>query len=146
VIRARFQGPERTLHELFRRIVFNILIGNRDDHPRNHAAFWDGTTLALTPAYDLCPQPRDTGEATQAMAIARDGRRHSQLRVCVEEAATYLLTDAEARDEIDRQLAVIHEQWDDAADATGLTEADRNLLWGRAIIHPYALQGYTGAG
>jgi serine/threonine-protein kinase HipA len=35
-----------------------ILCGNTDDHARNHAAFWDGTTLMLTPAYDICPQGR----------------------------------------------------------------------------------------
>ena len=34
--------------------VFNVAIGNNDDHARNHAAFWDGHALELTPAYDLC--------------------------------------------------------------------------------------------
>lgn len=35
VIRHRFVDPKRTLHELFRRLVFNVLTGNRDDHARN---------------------------------------------------------------------------------------------------------------
>ncbi|WP_244290426.1 HipA domain-containing protein [Leptospira bourretii] len=43
------------LEELFRRLVFNILCGNTDDHVRNYAAFWDGNSLTLTPAYDICP-------------------------------------------------------------------------------------------
>jgi serine/threonine protein kinase HipA of HipAB toxin-antitoxin module len=34
---------------------FNILVGDTDDHARNHAAFWDGKLLELTPAYDICP-------------------------------------------------------------------------------------------
>jgi serine/threonine-protein kinase HipA len=46
------------LRELFARIVFNVCINNTDDHPRNHAAFWDGAQLTLSPAYDLGPQPR----------------------------------------------------------------------------------------
>jgi serine/threonine-protein kinase HipA len=58
VVRERFTDARRTLRELFGRIVFNILTGNNDDHARNHAAFWDGAALTLTPAYDICPQPR----------------------------------------------------------------------------------------
>ena len=53
IIRHRFVHPKATLRELFSRIVFNILCGNTDDHARNHAAFWDGHQLALTPAYDI---------------------------------------------------------------------------------------------
>ena len=59
--------------DLFARIVFNIAIGNSDDHARNHAAFWDGTHLTLTPAFDLSPGPRSGETATQAMAISRSG-------------------------------------------------------------------------
>ena len=142
VVRARFERPEATLHELFARLVFNVLIGNRDDHARNHAAHWDGVRLTLTPAYDLCPQPRDTGEATQAMAIGRDGDRRAQLTVCLAAAPDFLLDPADARTEIDRQLTVVHERWRHAADAVGLTAADRGLLWRRALVHPYALEGY----
>ena len=56
-------------------VVFNILCSNTDDHARNHAAFWDGQALELTPAYDICPQPRTGGEASQAMrdAVKRAG-------------------------------------------------------------------------
>ncbi len=38
-----------------------------------------GTVLTLTPAYDICPQPRSGGEAAQVMAIGQDGYRMSQL-------------------------------------------------------------------
>jgi serine/threonine-protein kinase HipA len=72
-IRQRFTDPDATLRELFSRIVFNIAVGNTDDHARNHAAFWDGAVLTLTPAYDICPQLRAGGETAQAMAIGRDG-------------------------------------------------------------------------
>ena len=70
-VRARFTAPAQTLRELFARIVFNILVGNTDDHARNHAAFWDGDGLTLTPAYDICPQSRTGREASQAMQIPR---------------------------------------------------------------------------
>ena len=48
IVRARFVEPKRTTRELFARITFNILVGNTDDHARNHAAFWDGEMLKLT--------------------------------------------------------------------------------------------------
>ncbi|MBV1895581.1 MAG: HipA domain-containing protein [Rhodobacteraceae bacterium] len=49
-----------------KRCGLNILVGNADDHARNHAAFWDGDVLALTPAYDIAPQVRAAHEANQA--------------------------------------------------------------------------------
>lgn len=87
IVRERFADPARTLRELFARITFNVLVGNTDDHARNHAAFWDGRMLTLTPAYDICPQPRSGGEASQAMAIGPDGFRMSQLTGCIEAAS-----------------------------------------------------------
>jgi serine/threonine-protein kinase HipA len=72
-IRRSFTSPAATLRELFSRIVFNVLIGNSDDHPRNHAAFVNADgSLTLTPAYDICPQPRSVPQANHAMAIGRE--------------------------------------------------------------------------
>ena len=103
-IRTRFTEPQATLRELFSRITFNVLVGNNDDHARNHAAFWDGTALTLTPAYDLCPQPRAGGETAQVMAIGPDGYRMSQVAGCVARASTYLLSEPDAREIVDHQL------------------------------------------
>jgi serine/threonine-protein kinase HipA len=83
--------------ELFTRLVFNACVGNDDDHLRNHAAFWSGTTLELTPAYDLAPQVRSTNPSAQAIGITRDGARASQLRLCRDVAAEFLLTRADAQ-------------------------------------------------
>src|SRR3546814_16826473 len=74
VIRHRFVDPAATLAELYARIIFNILCGNTDEHARNHAAFWDGGTLELTPAYAICPQHRTGGDATQAMLLPGNRR------------------------------------------------------------------------
>lgn len=48
------QGDANCGEEFFRRMIFSALIGNRDDHPRNHAFFYEGKST-LTPAYDLVP-------------------------------------------------------------------------------------------
>lgn len=78
---GRVQKPRHTLRELYGRICFNVLCGNTDDHARNHAAFWDGKMLTLTPAYDICPQGRTGNEATQAMLIKGDRRtRYAEQR------------------------------------------------------------------
>jgi serine/threonine-protein kinase HipA len=137
LIRQRFTSPAATVRELFTRIVFNICVGNTDDHARNHAAFWDGNMLTLTPAYDLCPQLRSGTQANQAMAIGRAGERASRLAVCLDAAETYLLRRTEAGDIIDRCVTVIHDQWDDAAETVGLTAQQKQQLWGRQILNAY---------
>ncbi|SDQ78229.1 type II toxin-antitoxin system HipA family toxin [Quadrisphaera sp. DSM 44207] len=145
-VRGSFVAPAATLRELFSRIVFNVCIGNTDDHARNHAAFYDGEQLSLTPAYDLCPQLRSGEEAAQAMAIDREGQRASQLRTCLDAAGEYHLERQEAVEVIEHQLAVINEQWTEAADAAGLTALERRQLWGRQILNPFIRYGYAGSG
>ncbi len=50
--------PDRDLKELWRRIVFNIMISNLDDHLRNHGFLYDGQSgWRLSPVYDLEPTP-----------------------------------------------------------------------------------------
>ena len=138
IIRQRFTSPDATLRELFSRITFNILTSNTDDHARNQSAFWDGEYLTLTPAYDVCPQPRSGGEAAQIMAIGTDGWRYSQLDGCVARSDIYHLRPGEAREIIDRQVDVIETQWDEACDEAMLTDVQRSGLWGRQFMNPFA--------
>lgn len=137
VIRARFTDPVSTLAQLFRRIVFNVCVSNTDDHARNHAAFYDGATdgLALTPAFDLCPQPRSGGFAKQAMTIGVDDGA-SELGVCVRSARHYLLDAADAADIVDEVTTTIRERWSEAADHGRLTGPGADALWGRQILNP----------
>lgn len=136
LIRARFTEPDQTLRELFSRIVFNVIVGNIDDHARNHAAFWDGSELTLTPAYDVCPQPRSVGEVEQALAIGRNGDRRSRIQVCEMAAEVYHLTSAEAHDITSHLVSVVETGWDDAASRVGLDDRDRERLRGGAILNP----------
>jgi serine/threonine-protein kinase HipA len=140
-IRRSFTSPAATLRELFSRIVFNILVGNTDDHPRNHAAFVNpDRSLTLTPAYDICPQPRSVPQANQAMAIGRNGERSSQLATCLAACQTYLLDTPQAQSIIDAQIDVIQTQWLDAADAARLTELERRQLLRREILNEYVFR------
>ncbi|WP_217924900.1 type II toxin-antitoxin system HipA family toxin [Miltoncostaea oceani] len=134
--------PTRDRRELFARILFNILCGNTDDHARNHAAFWDGERLALTPAYDICPYPRGGGEAKQAMAIGpRDNPyRFSNIAGCLPYAQLYGLKPDEAAEIAHRQIDTITTAWDDACDEARLTGTEREA-YRRVIPSGYALQG-----
>ena len=82
-----------------------MLCGNTDDHARNHAAFWNGETLTLTPAYDICPQNRTGREANQAMLIVGE-KRTSTLTVCIEAAPHFLLSEKAAITIIEAQIKV----------------------------------------
>jgi len=126
-----------TLTEMYSRLVFNILVGNNDDHLRNHAAFWDGRALRLTPAYDLVPQVRNTSSSSQAIAITRDGQRASQLRLARAVAPEFLLDQDEADEIIDRLRSGIVDYWDECADLAHLTGAERRSLREREILNPY---------
>jgi len=141
IIRHRFEEPAATLRELFSRLVFNILCGNTDDHARNHAAFWDGQRLRLTPAYDICPQRRGGNEASQAMLITRNSRL-SRLTTCVAAASDYLLDEGEARTIIDRQVGIIKSCWDRHCDEAGIPPVDRELLRTRQFLNPFVFEGY----
>ncbi|HEY4450674.1 MAG TPA: HipA domain-containing protein, partial [Solirubrobacteraceae bacterium] len=138
MIRQEFEGGRAAVVELFARIVFNILVGNTDDHARNHAAFWDGKRLTLTPAFDICPQPRAGGEAAQAMDIGADGFRLSRLAGCVEASRQYLLSPAEARQIIDAQVESIRSSWGEVSEMASMTAEERRYFWRRQFLNPYA--------
>lgn len=144
IIRQRFDAPKETLRELFGRLVFNIICGNTDDHARNHAAFWDGKKLSLTPAYDICPQGRSGNEATQAMLIIGENRM-SNLAVCLSTAAKFLLSEQEAIDVITHCIRTVHQNWEEVCREASLSEVDRNFLWGRVFLNPFIFEGTPDA-
>ncbi|MGI8624859.1 MAG: hypothetical protein ACR2NB_15570 [Solirubrobacteraceae bacterium] len=102
----------------------------------------DGEWLTLTPAYDICPQPRSGGETSQAMMIGPDGFRMCQLAGCLERASTYMLPEIEARELIDHQVEVIERAWNEVAERARMTEVERSFFWRRRFLNPYAFEGY----
>jgi len=140
IVRQRFEAPTQSLRELFGRLVFNILCGNTDDHARNHAAFWDGARLSLTPAYDICPQGRAGGEAGQAMLILGNSNL-STLALCLEAAPQFRLTPTEAQALIIDQITRLKGAWDAACTDARLALIERDNLWGRQFLNPFAFQG-----
>ena len=142
-IRYRFAEPSETLRELYGRMVFNVLCGNTDDHARNHAAFWDGRMLRLTPAYDICPQLRTGNEAGQAMRICGNDNL-SRISNCLKAAPAFLLSEDEAAALTRAQVQGLGEYWGAVCDEAGLGETERRSLWGRQFLNPYAFEDLTG--
>jgi len=140
IIRHRFAEPKKALRELFSRLTFNILCGNTDDHARNHAAFWNGHDLRLTPAYDICPQARAGNEASQAMLITGQ-MRASQIAICLDAARAFQLSTAEATSIVSHQVKAIRDQWDSVCDEAALSVVDRQLFWRRQFLNPFAFEG-----
>ena len=138
-IRARFASPDATLRELYSRIMFNIGVGNTDDHARNHAVFVIGAdSYELTPAYDIAPQPRAGETARHPRFGEGDTGRDSRIVALVDAAPIYHLDRSEGQDIADHQVDVIRGNWDDVCETAGLTHAQRDSLMGCPNLNPYA--------
>lgn len=68
--------PPGDLRELFARAAYNLLVGNDDDHPRNHAAVYEveSSSWRLAPAFDVVPNP-DGATFSLSMMISESANR-----------------------------------------------------------------------
>ena len=113
------------MRELFRRMVFNILIDNNDDHEKNHVVQMDDTgCYSLSPAFDLLP----TGQALgfQQMRVGAQGTE-STLENAISEHRLFGLTYDEAAAEIARVTRCV-EGWAAHFKATGVSDSDLTQL------------------
>jgi serine/threonine-protein kinase HipA len=143
-IRSSFVEPRSSLHALYRRMVFNIICGNTDDHARNHAAFWDGSKLRLTPAYDIAPlmmKRSNTAADRQAMYILGKDRR-SNLALCLQAAPSFQLAEVAAHDIITGQIETVRKQLPLLCDEMQLTPVERDIL-GNVMLHPSIFEGWS---
>ena len=110
------------LEQLFRRVAFNVAVGNRDDHLRNHGFVLAEAGWRLAPAFDVNPNI-DKGE--HVLNIDDSDNRPS-LATVLSTAAFYGLDPSKAKHIIERLVAVVDE-WPDIARAHGIASADINL-------------------
>lgn len=71
-------APEADRRELYKRMAYNALAGNADDHPRNHAIIWVGGGWRLSPMYDVLPILDEGPAKALAMAVGIEGRQLSR--------------------------------------------------------------------
>jgi len=124
------------MHELFRRLVFNILIDNTDDHEKNHVLLVaTNQQYALAPAFDVLPIGQSLGY--QAMVVGTQGAE-SSIENALSAAAQYWLTPHEALAEA-RRVARVVDGWRAHFSAQGLSEAVIEEL-ARHIDRPFLLE------
>lgn len=115
--------PEQDCAQLWRRIVFNILISNTDDHLRNHGFLYDGAGgWRLSPAYDMNPTPLDVKARVLGLAID-EADDTASLDVAFGMARQCGLKPPSAK-EIVREVRVTVAQWRACAATHGLNARD----------------------
>lgn len=109
VIRRLSLRPGADLKELFRRMIFNLLIDNTDDHLKNHGMLWAGSNrYVLSPAFDVVPQLTNLGY--QMLSI--DGStQESSLELAFQSAAHFDLSTEQANTIIKEMASIIYGQW-----------------------------------
>jgi serine/threonine-protein kinase HipA len=138
-IRHNFYDASKTLLELYKRLIVNVLVGNNDDHARNHAAFWDGKMLKLTPAYDICPQPRTGGMSSQAMFICKSINA-SQLKECIAAAPQFRQSRQEAILIIEEIANILLANWKSLCEESKLSQIDQNLFRSNQFFNRFAFE------
>ena len=129
-LRRVCDDPEENARELFRRMCFNALISNVDDHPRNHAAIAKDAAWKLSPAYDLTPAvPISIERRDLAMACGDAGRLASAENL-LSQRARFLLDADEARGIVDAMEAQVRASWYATARAAGVSERDCEKIAG----------------
>lgn len=107
--------------QIFRRIAANIMLGNNDGHARNHAVFWDGTHMRLTPAFDIEPVRGAGWDSNQAISFGADDQRESRLDVLIAAACCYGLSKARGQRIIEEMLAAARDAFTEVFDETELS-------------------------
>jgi serine/threonine-protein kinase HipA len=125
IVDALRQGGSQVtadLVELWRRLVFNVLVSNTDDHLRNHGFLHDGIGWRLAPAYDLNPMPTDVRPRIHVLALNESDHTGS-LEVALEVAPRFGIPHAHAR-AIAREVAAAVRPWRAKGAKLGLTRKD----------------------
>ena len=121
---------EADLAQLFRRVVFNVAVGNRDDHLRNHGFLLGKTGWRLAPAFDVNP---NIDKAEHVLNLD-DGDNRPSLETVLNTAEFYGLTYDSAR-KILEEVASAVDQWESIARKEHIAAADIDLTAGAFSAH-----------
>ena len=116
--------PKRDAAELFRRMCFNALISNIDDHPRNHAVIANDRNWRLSPAYDLTPSSPVSIERRDLAMACGDLGRYANANNLMSQAARFLLSRDEAARIVDDMEARVRSIWYEVSRGCGVSDSD----------------------
>lgn len=129
-LRRVCDDPEENTRELFRRMCFNALISNVDDHPRNHAVIAKDAAWKLSPAYDLTPAVPISIERRNLAMACGDAGRFASAENLLSQRARFLLDDDDARGIVDAMEGQVRASWYATARAAGVGERDCEKIAG----------------
>ncbi len=127
--------PAQNSAELFRRMCFNALISNVDDHPRNHAVIAKASDWKLSPAYDLTPAGPISQERRDLAMECGDAGRFANADNLRSQSARFLLGAHQARAIIDGMEAQVRGAWYATARSAGVSERDCERI-ASAFVYP----------
>jgi serine/threonine-protein kinase HipA len=133
--------PEKNAHELFRRMVYNALISNIDDHPRNHAIIAKDRDWKLSPAYDLTPANPISKEHRDLAMSAGDRGRWANAGNLLSQSARFLLKRKHASAIIDEVEAVVRAEWHRTLSAQGVSKRDIDAVKDAFAYPGFRLEG-----
>ncbi len=123
-LRAHGAAATQDLAELWRRIVFSVLISNTDDHLRNHGFLYAGVAgWRLSPVFDVNPVPTDIKDRVLSTAIGLNGDPTASLETAFEVAPLFGLKPAEAK-HIAALVGAATRRWSDVAARYGISAAE----------------------
>lgn len=120
--------PKTDAPELFRRMCFNALISNIDDHARNHAVIAMEDEWKLSPAYDLIPAMPISLERRDLALACGDMGRYAHADNLLSQSARFLLEPGEATPIIDDMEQAVRQRWYEIARREGVSEKDRETI------------------
>jgi serine/threonine-protein kinase HipA len=127
--------PGKDAAELFRRMCFNALISNLDDHPRNHAFIAKERDWKLSPAYDLMPTSAVALEHRDLAMTCGDAGRYANAENLLSQSARFLLKRDQAEAIVNQMEERVRATWYPVARGAGVSERDCALIAG-AFAYP----------
>jgi serine/threonine-protein kinase HipA len=137
-LRRVVEEPKRDAPELFRRMVFNALISNIDDHPRNHAVIAKDQSWKLSPAYDLTPSPVIAQDRRDLAMDAGDQGRFANAKNLLSQRARFLLDEQEAGAIVSEMTERVRATWYDVVRAQGVSEKDAGTIRGAFLYEGFS--------
>ena len=130
--------PKKDAAELFRRMCFNALISNLDDHPRNHALMAMDREWRLSPAYDLTPSPVISRDHRELAMTCGDQGRFANAANLLSQHARFLLGADEAEAIISTMAEQLRASWYGVVRAQGVSERDAETIRGAFVYDGFS--------
>jgi serine/threonine-protein kinase HipA len=132
--------PRKDARELFKRMTFNALVSNLDDHPRNHAIIAKNKDWHLSPAYDIVPSRSTSLEHRDLAMTVGDFGRYASAQNILSQCRRFLLEPEEAQKIIGEMEGRVRRTWLRVARKSHVTARDCD-----AIASAFVYEGFSFA-